>query len=349
MDIKEFILDIDQSGREALRKLDTLGVSGSVLFICDSDKKLIGSLTDGDIRRGLLKNLGIDDTVSLFMKPNPHTLFENKYGKDDVKKLRELGIRFAPILSENKLVIKIIDTQKIISYLPIDALIMAGGRGERLMPLTQNVPKPMLKVGNKPIIEYNIDRLIQYGINNITISIRYLGDQLIDYFGDGSSKGAKISYVTETQPMGTIGALVKMENILHDYVLVMNSDLLTNIDFEDLFETLLSKNGDMIVASTPYIVNIPFAVLELNSDFEIKDFKEKPKYTYYSNAGIYIIKKEMIQYIPQNQKFDATDLMALLIAKNKKLVSEPILGYWLDIGRMEDLKKAQEDIKHLNI
>jgi NDP-sugar pyrophosphorylase family protein len=228
--------------------------------------------------------------------------------------------------------------------LPIDAVIMAGGRGSRLRPLTDSVPKPLLKVGGKPIIEYNVERLNEFGIKSVHISINYLGDQLIEYFGDGEEIKMPIYYITEDTPLGTIGAVASAKNLTQEYVLVMNSDLLTNINFEDFFMTFVDGNADMIVATTPYQVNIPYAVMELDGN-KVLSFKEKPTVTYYSNAGIYLFKRSLVSSIPVNEFFNATDLMQAVIKAGKRLIHYPIKDYWLDIGKHEDFEKAQEDIK----
>ena len=223
---------------------------------------------------------------------------------------------------------------------------MAGGRGERLRPLTDSIPKPLLRIDNKPIIEYNVERLSEFGVQTMFISLKYLGEQIENYFSDGSDRGLNIRYVNENEPLGTIGALGLMEDFEHDTLLVMNSDLLTNINFEDFYREFINKDADFGVASIPYQVNIPYAVLETDEE-KVISFKEKPTYTYYSNAGIYLMKKEVIKHIPKNAFYNATDLMEQLISINKKVIFYPLLGYWLDIGRHEDFKKAQEDIKHI--
>jgi NDP-sugar pyrophosphorylase family protein len=230
----------------------------------------------------------------------------------------------------------------------MDALIMAGGEGRRLRPLTEKTPKPLLKVGDKPIIEYNIERLRLYGIQNIYISVKYLGKQLVDYFGDGSSYGVNIKYIWEEESLGTIGAVSLISGLSHDLLLIMNSDLLTNIDFEDFYLTHLEKESDMTVAAVPYHVKVPYAVLE-TQDHRVLSFIEKPTYTYYSNGGIYLIEKDLASWVPPNSHYNATDLMQEVIHRNRRLTNYPLLGYWLDIGRHEDFEKAQSDIKHINL
>ncbi len=223
---------------------------------------------------------------------------------------------------------------------------MAGGEGRRLRPLTTHTPKPLLLVGDKPIIEHNVFRLQQFGIENIYVTLNYLGNQLRNYFQQRENGCLRFSFIEETQPLGTIGSVRLIPEFSNNHLLIMNSDLLTNIDYEDFYTEFCKKNADMAVATIPYKVDIPYAVLETDEHF-VRDFKEKPTYTYYSNAGIYILKREVIDLIPVNSFFNATDLMETLIKTGRNVLSYPLLNYWLDIGKHDDYKKAQEDIKHI--
>jgi len=318
------------------------------LFVINDDKKVIGSLTDGDIRRNLVMGKGIEETVIKFMNPDFQFLKENYFTLDEVAHFRNQNISLAPVLDENRRLVKIIDLTQKKSVLPVDAFIMAGGKGTRLLPLTENTPKSLLKVGGKPIIEYNVDRLAKYGIENLFISINYLGDQIKKYFGDGSSKEMNIRYVEEIKPLGTLGSLSLTDQYRHDHILLMNSDLLTTIDLEYFYREFINSRADMSVASVPYDVRIPYAVLDVNGG-GIKSFREKPEYTYHSNAGIYLLKRELIDRIPKNKAVDVTDFMEELIREGRKISYFPILGYWLDIGKHEDFDKAQKDIRLLEI
>lgn len=330
-------------------QLDALAAD-AILFLVDTDNKLIGSLTDGDLRRGFIKGLGFQNHLSEFIQPNPNPKYI-KQGNFNLKEIIELRERFFtifPVVNARMQIINVVNFRYQKSYLPVDALIMAGGRGERLKPLTDTTPKPLLKVGEKPIIEHNIDRLNTYGIDDIWISVRYLGQQLVDYFQDGSQKALRINYVWEENALGTAGALALVEGFIHDRVLMMNSDLLTNIDFEDLYLFFEEQQADFAVACIPYHVNVPYAVME-TQDKNVIGFKEKPTYTHYSNAGIYLMKKGVIDLIPKNQAFNATDLMEQLIQQGKKVVAYPLVGYWLDIGKHEDFQKAQQDFKQIKL
>jgi NDP-sugar pyrophosphorylase family protein len=253
-----------------------------------------------------------------------------------------------PVLDQNECIVNVLNLKHHTSYLPIDAVIMAGGRGERLRPLTDSVPKPLLPISGKPIIEYNLDRLKDFGIEDIWISVNYLSEQIMDRFKEGADKSMNLKYVQESNSLGTAGALSLIDGFSHDTILLMNSDLLTNINFEEFFLFFQEQEADLAVACISYQVNIPYAVIE-EDNFQIKGFKEKPTYTHFTNAGIYLMKREMLEYIPKNEFFNATDLMQNLIETHKKVVSYPMLGYWLDIGKHEDYQKAQEDIKHIKL
>lgn len=332
--------------RQALERLNYLA-KDAIIFIVDEKQRLIGSLTDGDVRRGLLKGSTIDNLVEEIIQPHPRFF---RKGEHDIKKVieyRENHFQIIPVLNKDDEVVNVINFGDIKSYLPIDAVIMAGGRGARLKPLTDITPKPLLMVGDKPILDHNISRLRLYGIDDFWITVKYLGKQIEQYFQDGSERNISIQYVYENEPLGTIGAVSKIDNFNHDYVMVTNSDLLTNIDYEHFFLDFLKKDADFSVVTIPYSVDVPYAVMETNNG-HVLNFREKPTYTYFSNGGIYLMKREMLEFIPYEKHFNATDLMETLIKSGKKIISYPLAGYWLDIGRHEDYEKAQKEINNIN-
>ncbi|MEQ9166780.1 MAG: nucleotidyltransferase family protein [Fulvivirga sp.] len=345
MTFKNHLINHSSTVKEALVKLDQLAAD-AILFVVDDEHKLIGSLTDGDVRRGLLKDLSIIQKVIDFIQPNPKFILKSNYTIEDLNNFRKSNLKIIPVVNEKMQVINVINFRYLKSYLPIDVVIMAGGRGTRLQPLTNNTPKPLLKVADKPIIEHNIDRLISFGIDDFWLSINYLGDQLKAFFKDGKEKGVQVEYITEEKPLGTVGAVSKIKNFQHDTVLITNSDIMTNIDYEDFYLDFQNSEADLSVVTIPYEVIIPYAVLE-TEEGKIKSFKEKPTYTYYSNGGIYLIKKHLLNLIPDNEFYNATDLMEALIKNGKKVTSYPLRGYWIDIGKHEDFMKAQEDFKHI--
>lgn len=347
---QEHIVLKDDEARKALKILDQLPDSASrTLFVIDETDKMVGTVTDGDIRRGLLNGCEISQPIEKFMNVNFKYLKDESDSTNLIKKFKNADIYLVPVLNPDFSIKGILDLKSIKTILPITALLMAGGRGERLKPFTDTTPKPMLKVGNKPILEINIDRLISYGVNEIYISVKYLKEQIMEYFGDGSAKGIKIYYLEENDPLGTLGALAHINKINHEDLLVMNSDLLTNIDFEDFFNFYKAQNASMALASIPYHVSIPYAVLKTEEHI-VQSFSEKPTYTYYSNGGIYLMKFLLKEHINKGEFYNATDLMdKIILESGSNLIHFPILSYWLDIGKHQDFIKAQEDIKHIGL
>lgn len=343
---KDHLIFKDAAIKDALEQLNLLA-KDAILFVVNNNHELIGSLTDGDVRRGLLKGTTIDERITTIIQSAPKFI---RKGDRDIKKLieyREGNFRILPVLAKDSdKIVNIINFRLLKSYLPIDAVIMAGGKGTRLLPLTENTPKPLLKVGDKPIIEHNINRLAEYGIDDFWISVNYLGEQIVDFCKTGEDKNIGIQYVWEDQPLGTIGAVSKIDNFQHEYVLITNSDLLTNLDYEAFFLDFIAKGADLSVVSIPYKINVPYAVLE-QKEGRVYSFKEKPTYTYYANGGIYLVKREVLNAIPKDLFFNATDLIEALIKENKLVTTYPLMGYWLDVGKHEDFQKANEDIKHI--
>jgi hypothetical protein len=346
MDVNsKYIIDESLNIGEALVSLNQLSNDILTLFVVDGQGRMVGSLTDGDIRRCLIDGVKLGAPVSMAMNRNFHYLQYGHISINEIKALKSKKIVLLPYLDCDRRIIKIYNLQKQKSILPIDAVLMAGGKGLRLRPLTETVPKPLLKVGNKPIIDYNIDHLIEYGVDQISITVNYLKEQIESYIAE-SRVGSNIRCVREPQYLGTIGSIRFVECFHHDTVLVMNSDLFTNINYEDFFSHFSEHQADMSVAAVPYSVSVPYGIFDLDGR-EIKGIKEKPTFNYYANAGIYLIKRDLLDLIPSNIFFDATDFLNLLISKGYKVIRYPITGYWLDIGKFEDFDKAQELVNHL--
>lgn len=233
--------------------------------------------------------------------------------------------------------------------LNFEVILMAGGRGERLRPLTEDTPKPLLKIGDKPVAEYAIRRLIAHGVEDFTFVVNYLGEKIEEYFGDGESFGARFRYHYEQEPMGTIGGAAQISHLQADHLLVLNADLLTTIHFDRFFAWYLENQADIAVAAVPYQVDLAFGMLDIDNQYQVRDIKEKPTYTHHINTGIYLLRREMLDHIPTDRPFDAVDLISDAMKKDFKVVAFPLLDYWLDIGRMEDFRKAQKDIEFLDL
>lgn len=315
------------------------------LFVLDNNERLVGTLTDGDIRRALIRGVHLEDPIVTAMERNFQFIFLDDVTPSQIRTYRSNGIKLLPCLDENGLIKKIYDLVAKESVLPIDAVLMAGGKGERLRPLTDNTPKPLLMVGDKTIIDHNVDRLIQYGVEHINVTVNYLAEQIESHF-EKERDGINISCVREKKYLGTMGSVKFIKTFYHDTVLVMNSDLFTNVDFEDFYTHHVENEADISVAAIPYSVSVPYGILESDERI-IRGLREKPTYNYYANGGIYLIKRKLFDLIPDDMFFDATDFIELLIDKKYKVVRFPLIGYWIDIGKPEDYKKVQELVKHI--
>lgn len=342
---KEHIINKNETIKTALERINSFRLQQPlVLFVADSQDKITGSLTDGDIRRGLVNGVTLDCPVTNVM----HKDF--KYVKDlsDYKKINSykvMDLKLVPLVTKDFKLVEFIDLRKLKAVIPVDAVIMAGGKGVRLKPYTNDTPKPMLELNGKPIIAHNIDRLLSYGITNIYISVNHLKEKIINYIQKNYSD-YNIQFIEENQPLGTIGSVKLVDEFKNNDVLVMNADILTNIDFYDFFTNYKNFRDNMSIATFNIRINIPYGILD-TTDKKINSLIEKPSFTYYSNAGIYLINKDMLKYIPSGEKFDSTDLMEKLIEKGKKVSHFPIRGYWLDIGNAQNYAKAQDDIRFI--
>lgn len=344
-DIIKFIISGEATVRDALIALNSLSAEVLTLFVIDRENRMVGTLTDGDIRRKLISGITLDMPVSAVMNRNFYYILSGNIHVSEIRALKDKGITLLPCLDGEKRIQCIYNLKRQKSILPVDAVLMAGGKGERLRPLTEKVPKPLLHVGDKPIIDYNVDRLISYGIDHISVTVNYLAEQIEAHYKT-VHEGIRIQCVKEPCYLGTIGSVKFVDGFVNDTILVMNSDLFTNIDYEDFFVHFQQNEADMSVAAVPYSVSVPYGIFELE-ERTICGIKEKPTYNYYANAGIYLIKKPLLDLIPDNTFFNATDFMEMLIQQGYRVIRFPITGYWIDIGKPEDFKKAQDLVKHL--
>ena len=344
--MSNYIIFENESILDALKKLDRITVESQTLFVIDEEKRMVGTLTDGDIRRFFVAGGTLSEKIKHAMHSN--FSFINEGDSNQVALLREFrnsDITLVPSLDNQGHIVNIYDLTSYKSYLPFDAVLMAGGKGERLRPLTEKTPKPLVKVGDKCIIDYNIDNLIAYGVKHLNVTINYLGEQLEEHFAE-PRKGVHVRTFREPKFLGTIGSIKFVDTFHNDYILVMNSDLFTDIDFEDFFLHFIEHDAEMSVAAVPYNVSIPLGILELDGR-NIKGLLEKPKYNYYANAGIYLIKKSALDEIPEDTFFNATDLIEKLISQGKSVIRYPLKGTWIDIGQHADLTKARDLVKHM--
>ena len=330
---------------DALKAINDLHTKYMDLFVEDPDGKVIGVVTDGDLRRGIISGAQLTDSVDTVMNKN-FVYFKNEnINLQELKKYKSKGISLIPVLDKNGKIHKIFNIGLLKSILPVDAVLMAGGKGERLRPLTEKTPKPLLPVGNKAIIDHNVDRLISYGINHISVTVNYLKEQIEEHYQEPRND-VKVLTVREPKYLGTIGSVKFVKEFYNDTILVMNSDLFTNIDYEDFFLHFQEHDAEMSVAAVPYNISIPYGILDLEGRY-IKGLLEKPQYNHYANAGIYLIKRRALEEIPDGEFFNATDLVEKLISEGKSVIRYPLNGTWIDIGNPQEYQKAQDLAKHL--
>lgn len=344
--MKDHLISQDITLLEALSCICALAPEPLVLFVVDNENRMVGTLTDGDSRRALINGASVNDKVARIMHRNFNYMKAEEI--DDVKEIKrqkELKMVLVPVLDKENHIVEIINLEKYVTRLPIDAVLMAGGKGERLRPLTEKTPKPLLPIGGKAIIDHNIDRLISYGVKHISVTVNYLKEQLEEHF-DQPHNGVQINTVREPKYLGTIGSIRFVKDFYNNTILVMNSDLFTNINYEDFYLHFKEHNAEMSVAAIPYNVSIPYGILDLKGR-NIQGLLEKPKYTYYANAGIYLIKRSALTEIPDDTFFNATDLVEKLIQEGKRVIRYPLNGTWIDIGNPQEYQKAQDLVNHL--
>ena len=331
---------------KALEKINSLNPEPLVLFVLDDNQKMVGTLTDGDSRRALIAGASVTEKVEKIMHRNFN--FMRIDDLDDVKEIkrqRELKMRLVPVLDDEHRIVVVINLESNKTRLPLDAVLMAGGKGERLRPLTLETPKPLLKVGDKCIIDHNIDRLISYGVKHISVTVNYLKEQIEEHFSVPRGE-VKVQTVREPKFLGTIGSIRFVPEFFNDTVLVMNSDLFTNINYEDFYLHFKEHDADMSVAAVSYDIDIPLGILNLNGR-NITGLSEKPHFGYYANAGIYLIKKSALELIPKDTMFHSTDLVEALIAAGRRVIRFPLNGTWIDVGTPQEYRRANDMVKHM--
>lgn len=344
----ENIISDKASLLEALEMLNSLPGSAMTLFITDDADRLVGTLTDGDIRRSLLRGTPLDAPVAEAAHRSFKALRAGDGDEvDTLRTFRESGIKLVPRLDAEEHIVEIIDLNNTRTRLPLRAILMAGGKGERLRPLTLTCPKPLLKIEGKAIIDYNIEALAASGISDIYVTTRYLADMIAAHFATPVA-GVQVKCVEEKSPLGTIGSATLIDLPADGDTLVMNSDLLTTISFEELYLKHRDSHADITIAVVPYQVAVPYAILTLDGN-RVTGLAEKPLYSYYANAGIYIFANRILRTLTPDTRTDATDLIERTIAAGGKVAYYPIKGTWIDVGSPTDFHQAAELMRHHNI
>lgn len=328
--------------KEALKIIDSGAMQ--IAIVVDENGKLIGTITDGDIRRGLLNGLDLNSLIDPIIYKNPTVAKISDTKEEILKKALAKKLHQIPVVDDENRVIGIKEIEELVSptLKPNKVVLMVGGLGTRLRPLTENTPKPMLMVGNKPILQTIVEKFAEYGFVNIVMCVNYKSNVIQDYFKDGSEFGVNIEYILETQRMGTAGALSLLGTVPSEPFFVMNGDLLTNVNFEHLYHYHLSNNAMATMCVREYDFQVPYGVVNIQ-DSKIISIKEKPIQKFFVSAGIYMLNPEAIKHIDKNEFFDMPTLFEKLITFGENTLSFPIREYWLDIGRMEEYERANSE------
>ncbi|MCM1448867.1 MAG: sugar phosphate nucleotidyltransferase [Clostridiales bacterium] len=348
MNETEYIVSEDATLVDALDRLNRLSGGIMTLMVVDSEGVMRGTLTDGDVRRALLAGAGLHDTVRKLMFRNFKAMPVSSVDVAMLRQYRDLGIKLLPLLDDEGHIERLLDLSGNKTLLPVSAVLMAGGRGERLRPMTDTLPKPLLPIDGKAIIDYNIEALAAAGITDVTVATRYLAEKLESHFSSPVA-GLHVKCVKESEPLGTIGALSLVERKdSQGITLVMNSDLLTTISLEDMYLTHTTRQADITIAVIPYTVSVPYAILSIDpSGTMVKGIEEKPAYSYYANAGMYMISNRLLDELRPGEHIDATDFVENAIKEGLRVTYFPINGTWIDVGTPSDFKQAEELMRHL--
>lgn len=335
---------------EALGKLNSLPGPEMTLFVTDGQGCVTGSLTDGDIRRALLGGASLDSCCGRAALKNFRYVREGQPEVAALREFRSRGITLIPVLDAEGRLTDILDLSARRTVLPLKAVLMAGGLGERLRPATLTTPKPLLEIEGKAIIDYNAEALAACGIRDITVCTRYLAEKIEEHFSRPVA-GVQVKCVREDKPLGTIGAVALTDVAAGEgSTLVMNSDLLTTISFEEMYLRHKAERADITIAVVPYSVSVPYAILTLDADdpSAVRGIEEKPSYSYYANGGIYIINNDVLRTLSPDERTDATDLIERALAAGRRVTYYPIKGTWIDVGSPVDFRQAGELMRHHN-
>jgi len=337
---KEVILKQTDTMQSAIEVLNTK--SPRIVMVVDDEERMVGTVTDGDIRRGLLEHLPLDATISDFMFKEP-TVADGKESRGAIiAMMRKLGLLQIPILDEEKRIVGLEMLQDLLKTEKYDnpVFLMAGGFGKRLRPLTDCTPKPLLKVGNKPILETILDQFISAGFHDFYISTHYKADMVREHFRDGSDWDVSIKYVHEEEPLGTAGALGLLpKDLIRLPILVMNCDLLTNVDFKQLLKFHLDQDGDATMCVREYDYHVPYGVIKAKNH-RITSIEEKPIHKFFVNAGIYVLDSSVLGKVDGTTYLDMPHILESIIEQGGQVNMFPIHEYWLDVGAHDDYETA---------
>jgi dTDP-glucose pyrophosphorylase/predicted transcriptional regulator len=322
--------------------------SMQIALVVDEKGHLLGTVTDGDVRRGILSGFSLDSAVAQIMHTNFSSCSIDDAREKVLAMMTNKSLHQLPVINHNGCLVGIhtIDSLMASTTKENIVLLMAGGLGSRLKPLTDNCPKPLLRVGGKPILESIIESFIEQGFRKFYISINYKGEMIEEYFGNGSDLGVQINYIRESKRLGTAGSLRLLPETDTQPIIVMNGDILTKVDFRNLLDFHTSQKADATLCIREYQFEVPYGVVSIEGN-RFKEIKEKPKERFYINAGLYVLNPDLMNYIPENTYFDMPELFQTLATANRGTAVYPIREHWMDIGHMDDYERANGEYQRL--
>lgn len=337
------VLKSENTVRDALAKLVKNG--RQIILVVDENGRLIGTVTDGDIRRGLLRDVSLDSELSAIVNRKPTTVLAGTSRESCFRTMRDRGLRHLPIVGDDGVLVGVELLSTILQEVRYTntVVLFAGGRGDRLMPLTKNTPKPMLPVGGRPLLEIIIDSFARQGFENFIISVNYLSNVIEEYFGDGARFGVSITYLRETSALGTAGSLSLLTELPSEPIIVMNSDIVTGVDFRSILAFHDELGADATICVRKYDFQIPFGVVEADRTKLVR-ISEKPLQRLLVNGGIYVLNPSILSMLEYHCRIDMPELLERASSQGKEIGVFPIQEYWMDVGRISDLEQASSDI-----
>lgn len=339
---RDVLVAPDDSIRDTVRAIDAAALQ--IALVADADGRLLGTVTDGDVRRGILSGVGLDEPVRTIMNPEPYRVREGEDNANILAMMKQHRIHQLPVVDGSGVLVGLETLDDLLKPVRRDnpVVLMAGGLGTRLAPLTNERPKPMLHVGDRPILETILQNFMDYGFHRFYISVNYKAEMVSEHFGDGSRWGVDIRYLHERERLGTAGALSLLEERPTLPLLVMNGDIMTRVNFEALMDFHLRNQAVATLGVREFSHTVPFGVVRMDGN-RLLSLVEKPVEKVFVSAGIYVLQPEVLDLVPPNRYFDMPTLFQELMDQGMPTVGFPIHEYWLDIGRMEDFERAHSD------
>lgn len=344
-DWRETLVSPSDTIRDALEAIDESALQ--VALVAGEERQLRGTVTDGDVRRGILHGVELDDRVEKVMNPSPTTISPDRSREEALSLMQNERLHQLPVVDgEGRIVgLEVVDELLEPESKDNPVVLMAGGLGTRLRPLTEQRPKPLVEVGGQPILETILENLIGQGFHRFYISVNYKAEMIREHFGDGTDRGVEIAYLREEERLGTAGPLHLLPELPSLPLIVMNADLLTKLDFTRLIEFHDEHGPTATMCVRDYDVTVPYGVVE-TEEHRIVDIEEKPSHRFFVNAGVYALEPEVVELVPEGKYVDMPEIFEMLSQKGRDTAVFPIREYWTDVGRVEDVKDADEEYEH---